>query len=231
MKLVREILTTIVVFSVLAVVSRFLIHPFHTVGISMEGTVHNGETDVVEGWTYLLHPPQRGDVITFVAPPDPSSYYLKRIIAIPGDTITIHNTVVMVNGIELHEIYVAPSLQGNPNQNTYLHVVVPPGDYFVMGDDRRFSSDSRTWGFVPRANIVGKVTLICCQRDNLGYIPSAAAVFANVPQASPVASAHSIGIGGVDFDGMLLGFPGLGFILWRHDKSKEGYYVSAFVSW
>src|SRR5579863_401229 len=149
-RLVREVIETIVLTILMFLVIRFAVQNFNVEGTSMEPRLHNGELILVDKWTYLFHPPQRGDVIVFVAPPIPSEDFVKRIIGIPGDKITINNTVVSVDGVTLKETYVDPIDQGNPYYNGSVYkTTVPANSYFVLGDDRVRSDDSRAWGVVP----------------------------------------------------------------------------------
>lgn len=183
--IVREILETIALAFVIFVVVHFAIQSYYVDGISMEPSLHNTEHIMVNKLAYLFHAPQRGDVIIFVAPPDPNQDYVKRIIAIPGDVITIKGTTVIVDGVTLDETYVAPQDQGNPYSYKKINnVVVPPNDYFVLGDNRAVSDDSRAWGFVPRANIIGEAAFVYwpLNANNLGFLPSASSVFAHVHQ-------------------------------------------------
>ena len=149
----------------------------------MEPSLHDGERVMVDKIDYMFHAPARGDVIVFVAPPAPGDNYIKRIIGIPGDVITVNNNTVILDGTTLNETYVNPALQGNANP-PLVNEVIPPNDYFVMGDGRQYSSDSRTWGFVPRANIIGRVALVYwpLDQDNSGFLPNVSSVFAHVHQ-------------------------------------------------
>ena len=140
---------------------------------------------MVDKWTYLFHAPARGDVVVFIASPNPSLDYVKRIIGLPGDVITIHNTTVIVDGVTLHDTFVKPANQGNPFADKRIeNMVVPPNDYFVLGDNRADSSDSRDWGFLPRKNIIGRAALIYwpLRQDNDGLLPNVSSVFANIYQ-------------------------------------------------
>jgi signal peptidase I len=184
-RLVREIVETIVLTLLMFLIIRFAIQNFNVDGTSMEPNLHNGELILVDKWTYLFRPPARGDVIVFVAPPHPNMDYVKRVIGVPGDIITVHNTIVIVDGITLNETYVDPRNQGNLFANKNItNLVVPPNDYFVLGDNRAVSSDSRDWGFVPKANIVGRAAFVYWPlgQDNNGFLKSYASVFANVHQ-------------------------------------------------
>src|SRR3984893_5799960 len=184
-RLVREVIETIVLNVLMFLVIRFAVQNFNVEGTSMEPSLHNGELILVDKWTYLFHPPQRGDVIVFIALPAPTLDYVKRIIAVPGDKITINNTIVTVDGVTLNETYVAAINQGNLfNEKVIQNVIVPPNMYFVLGDDRIRSDDSRDWGFVPRQNIIGRAALVYwpLKQDNNGFLPNVASVFANVHQ-------------------------------------------------
>lgn len=191
----REVIETIVLTLLLFFIIHSAVQNFNVDGTSMEPTLHNGELILVNKWDYLFHSPARGDVIVFVAPPQPSEDYVKRIIALPGDVISINNGVPTVNGVTLSEFYVAPGDMGStPYDRTYHNVIVPSNDYFVMGDNRVGSSDSRTWGFVPRGNIIGEAALVYWPlgQNNDGFLPNVSSVFASVPaHAQSSASLHS----------------------------------------
>src|SRR5271165_4947401 len=112
--LVIEIVQTAIMALLMFLVIRFAIQNFNIDGTSMEPNLHNSELVLVDKWTYLFHSPTRGDVIVFHAPPDPSQDYVKRVIGLPGDTVTINGTTVIVDGVMLNETYVAPQDQGVP---------------------------------------------------------------------------------------------------------------------
>jgi signal peptidase I len=138
-------------------------------------------------WSWLMpyHKVSRGDIVVFHFPGDPQQHYVKRVIGLPGDRVRLHHKKVFVNGTALVEPYtiyqdrtedvfrdefpMGNRLQGNIDSKWYLEMdrmvedgqlIVPSGHYFVMGDNRDDSSDSRYWGFVPRENIVGRPLLI-----------------------------------------------------------------------
>lgn len=184
---VREIAETVFLALLMFLVIRFAIQNFNIDGTSMEPNLHNTELVLVDKWTYLFHPPERGDVIVFRAPPEPTQDYVKRVIGLPGDTITIRGTTVIVDGTKLNETYVAARNQGvPPGVRTITNMVVPSYEYFVLGDNRIISSDSRIWGFVPRQNIIGKVALVYWPlgQNNDGFLPAQSSIFANVHASS-----------------------------------------------
>jgi signal peptidase I len=183
--LIREVLEIALLTLLMFFVIRFAVQNFNIDGTSMEPSLHNAELILVDKWTYLFHPPARGDVIIFKAPPEPTQDYVKRVIGIPGDTITIKGTTVFVDGVKLNETYVAPQDQGVPSgAHTITNLVVPPNDYFVLGDNRAVSSDSRIWGLLPRRNIIGRAAFVYWPlgANNFGLLPSTNTVFASIHQ-------------------------------------------------
>ena len=196
-RLVREVIETIVLTVLMFLVIRFAVQNFNIEGHSMEPNLHDQELILVDKWTYLFHPPSRGDVVVFMAPPQPSQDYIKRVIGVPGDVITIQNTTVIVDGVTLKETYVDPKNQGATFEDRRISkMVVPPNDYFVLGDNRANSSDSRVWGFVPKQNIIGRAALVYwpLQQDNDGFLPNVTAVYANVHQGGTALTTLSDGI-------------------------------------
>src|ERR1043165_4636339 len=125
-------------------------------GTSMLPTIRNGQrlkTIRLDGQSRAKL--SRGDIVAFVFPKDTSKYYIKRVIALPGETVEIQNAEVWVNGVKLSEPYVAPKL--NMSSRSYVPVIVPAHSYYVLGDNRDNSSDSRLWGCVPEELIYAKV--------------------------------------------------------------------------
>lgn len=222
-RLVREVIETIVLTVLMFLVIRFAVQNFNVEGTSMEPRLHNGELILVDKWTYLFHPPQRGDVIVFVAPPEPTEDFVKRIIAVPGDRISIQGTVVTVDGVTLNETYVALINQGNPYDATIQNELVPPNMYFVMGDDRIRSDDSRHWGFVPRDNIIGRAALVYwpLKQDNYGFLPNYSSVFANVHQPGTASNVQDNGNLNISANAILIVLAPLTLCLFARKKSKR----------
>ena len=205
-RLVREVIETIVLTILMFLVIRLAVQNFNIEGMSMEPSLHDKELILVDKWTYLFHAPSRGDVVVFVAPTHSDQDYIKRIVALPGDTITIHDTIVIVDGVTLNETYVDPHRQGNVYAyKTISNMIIPPNDYFVLGDNRIGSSDSRDWGVLPRSNIIGRAALVYWPlgQGNNGLLPNVSSVFAKVHQAGNTPSSRHNGVA-VDVDGMLL---------------------------
>lgn len=140
------LLAVILYFAIDAVFARVRVE-----NISMENTVMPGDLLVVNKLAYKLGPYHTGDIVVFHNPLDVKEDFIKRIIGTPGDTVSIHNEQVMVNGVVLHENYIreAPDYDGD--------WVVPQGNIFVLGDNRNQSDDSHSWGFVPDKDVVGRV--------------------------------------------------------------------------
>ena len=222
-RLVREVIETVVLTLLMFLVIRLAVQNFNIEGMSMEPSLHDRELILVDKWTYLFHAPARGDVVVFVAPPHPDQDYIKRIIAIPGDTLTIRDTTVIVDGVTLNEIYVDSHRQGNVYTNKNIsNMVIPPNEYFVLGDNRIGSSDSRDWGLLPRSNIIGRAALVYWPlgEGNNGLLPNVSSVFDKVHQAGVVPGSQQYG-SAVDVDGMLLLlFPGL-LILCRRGRTVQ----------
>lgn len=182
-RLVREILETITLTLLMFLVIRFAVQNYHVDGQSMEPSLHDQENILVDKVAYLFHSPQRGDIIVFAYPKDTRLDYVKRIIAVPGDIISVEKTKITVDGVTLDEPYVNQNDNFNPFPD-FSNRIVPPNDYFVMGDNRGNSSDSRDWGFVPRQNIIGKADIVYWPfgEDNFGLLPNESRVFAKVHQ-------------------------------------------------
>ncbi len=167
----------IVRFSLIALlivipVRMFVAQPFIVSGASMEETFQNGEYLIVDQLTYHFSLPQRGDVVVFRYPRDPSKFFIKRVIGVPGDTISITNNVVTItntenpDGLTLNEPYVA-SLNWASNTTE----VLGEREYFVMGDNRNFSSDSRAWGVLQEERIIGRAFVRLFPPQNFDYLP------------------------------------------------------------
>jgi signal peptidase I len=140
---------------VLLLVVYGLVFNFSVVrGSSMTPGIHDGDRIVIDHLSYVLGDVQRGDIVVLEYPLDPTVDYIKRVIGLPGDEIRIDGDRVCVNGRPIEEPYV-----DTQDSRTHLALTVQPGTYFVLGDNRPHSSDSREFGLVPRENLVGKVDL------------------------------------------------------------------------
>lgn len=135
-------------------------------GQSMYPTLHDGEYLIVNKMSYMLDEPQRGDVIVLHFPNDRRKEYIKRVVGIPGDHIELSEAGVTLNGVPLEEPYINGTASYRSQSWT-----VPEGHYFVMGDNRNNSSDSRDWSYLPRDDIVGKAWLIYWGIEDWGLVP------------------------------------------------------------
>jgi signal peptidase I len=137
----------------------FLFQPFIVKGESMAPNFSTGDYLIVDEITYRFSEPQRGDVIIFKYPKDNSQRFIKRIIGLPGETVQVRNGQVLVyeddKEIVLDEKYLPKDLKTDGDVKTLLN----NDEYFVMGDNREQSFDSRVWGIVPRSDIIGKAFL------------------------------------------------------------------------
>ncbi len=125
----------------------------------MDPTFHSGDYLIVDQISYRFENIGRGDVIIFRYPKDPSKHYIKRVIGLPGETIEIRGTSVIVRKkdvVSFEETLVEPYVAATNQKPEYLSVSLEEDEYFVMGDNRRLSSDSRVWGPVPLENVVGR---------------------------------------------------------------------------
>lgn len=143
------ILAVVLYFGINAVSARVRVD-----GFSMQPTLQDGEYILVNKLAYKTGEPVRGDIIVFIFPVNPQEDLIKRVIGLPGDSISIHNGIVSINGTPLSEPYIAspPAYDGD--------WVVPEDQLFVLGDNRNDSRDSHQWSFLPIENVIGKAVLI-----------------------------------------------------------------------
>ncbi len=146
-------------FSVMiaGVIIIFLYQPVKVEGTSMMPLLHDQERIFINKFVYKFETIQRGDVVVFWYPLDPSKSYIKRVVGLPGETVKINNGHVLVDNRALSENYVRPEYL---DHQSYPSVTVEPDHYFVMGDHRNSSNDSRAWGTVARSYIYGKAVLV-----------------------------------------------------------------------
>lgn len=173
-----DFLETIVVsLAIFAVVYIFLFQPHQVDGQSMMPNFKNGEYILTDKISYRIHPPARGDVVVFHSPQDEHVDFIKRIIGVPGDMIKVQGGYAYLNGQKLQEPYI--NNPGDVLPGRFLRedtdIEVPPGQYFVMGDNRNHSSDSREWGFVTSAEIVGRAFFRYWPISEFGLVPTAEA--------------------------------------------------------
>jgi signal peptidase I len=180
-----EMVQTVVLAVALFFLIRNFIQNYKIDGISMEPNFHHGQFLIVNRYSYCpgfhfevppleinldkvwcVRLPRRGDVVVFEYPLDPSRDFIKRVIGLPGDTVEVRNGTVFVNGQQLAEPF-GP----NPGSYTAEPVTVPPGQLFVLGDNRNNSSDSHVWGELPLELVIGKALVSYWPPKNWSIVP------------------------------------------------------------
>ena len=149
----------------------FVAQPFIVSGASMDPTFSNGQYLIVDELSYRLQDPGRGDVIIFRYPKNPKEFFIKRIIGLPTETVSINGNAITIaktdgSTVSLSEPYVIN--HGNGSANSYQ---LKADEYFVMGDNRPESSDSRVWGMLPRDNIVGRAFMRLLPLNSINIFP------------------------------------------------------------
>ncbi len=169
--------TELLKFALIAVVivvpvRLFIAQPFIVSGASMDPTFENGQYLIVDELSYRVTEPDRGDVVIFKYPKDPTQYFIKRIIGTPGETVRISGGIVSVRSAQsttwetLQESYVV-----NEGNGGNLELTLGQDEFFVMGDNRPESSDSRVWGPLPRDHIVGRALVRLLPLSTLSIFP------------------------------------------------------------
>ncbi len=143
------ILAVVLYFGINAVSARVRVD-----GFSMRPTLQDGEYILVNKLSYKTGEPHRGDIVVFIFPVNPQEDLIKRVIGLPGESVSVHNGVVSVNGVPLTEPYIAAPPAYDDEWT------IPDGQLFVLGDNRNDSRDSHQWGFLPIENVIGKAVLI-----------------------------------------------------------------------
>ena len=173
--LIRELFETVILALTIFLALQFSVRNYQVEGSSMDPTLKAGEYVLVNKLVYLrldpreiagllpfwdvaedehlfpFHPPRRGEVIIFRFPKDPTREFVKRVVAVPGETVEIKQGQLFVNNIAQNEPYIT-----HPDKSSMQAQVIRQDGYFVLGDNRRASNDSRDWGPVPAENIVGR---------------------------------------------------------------------------
>src|SRR4051794_31639119 len=161
---VRDLFISLIISGFIIV---FLYQPVKVEGSSMLPGLEDQERIFVNKFVYRLEPVSRGDIVVFHYPRDPSKSYIKRIVAVEGDRVVIDRGRVYVNGYLLRESYVPPAFADSRSVPEFQ---VPAHSYFVLGDHRSMSSDSRDFGPVDQGYIVGKAVFIYWPMDKLGIL-------------------------------------------------------------
>lgn len=162
----RDLLLSVIIAVVVII---FVYQPVKVEGTSMLPVLADQERIFVNKFIYRFGFGQieRGDLVVFWYPADPSKSYIKRVVGLPGEVVSIERGVVHINGRPLEEDYVPRRFR---DQGSLPPTVVEPDTYFVLGDHRSSSNDSRNWGLVPRKDIYGKAVFIYWPLDKLGLL-------------------------------------------------------------
>ncbi|HET8522145.1 MAG TPA: signal peptidase I [Thermomicrobiales bacterium] len=197
MRAIREIVETLLLAVVIFVAVRMVVLNFRVDGMSMVPNLHDQEMLLVnrnvyfhfdlnrvlnllpgedrngQDIVYPFHPPERGDIIVFNPPVNPPSSkpYIKRVIAVAGETVTFENGSVYIDGQKLDEPYINSGITDCDGRYEYCDVTVPQGKIFVLGDNRQNSSDSRVFGPVSINSIIGKAWVTYWPFDDIGLVP------------------------------------------------------------
>lgn len=181
--ILREYYITIITCLILALfVTTFVAHPMSVPTESMVPTIQVGDRLIVDKFTLRSDSPlarklalgrevKRGDVIVFKYPRSPETPYVKRVIGLPNETIMIRKREITINGQRIddsHAHYVDPQ-PDNHYRDNYGPVTIPPDSYFLMGDNRDNSADSRYWGFVPKGHIIGRPLIVFWSYEDPPY--------------------------------------------------------------
>lgn len=162
----REILITLAIAAVIVIAFKTTVQNFGVYMSSMEPSFYEGQRLLVNKAAYIFGDPQRGDVVIFDAPGTREGDYIKRAIALPGDTVEVKESAVYVNGFKLDEPYIK-----SPPNYTLEEQKIPENMYFVLGDNRNNSDDSHNDWLVPRQNMIGKAWLSTWPPPEWGVVP------------------------------------------------------------
>lgn len=149
----------------------FVISPFVVDGESMHPTFENFDYLIVDELLYDFSAPSRGDVIVFRYPGNPSIFYIKRVIGLPGETVSINHGKVAITTVSEETLTLAEPYIVNEDATYTKSVSLNSDEYFVMGDNRPNSSDSRIWGPLPKKDIIGRVDLRLLPITKIGFFP------------------------------------------------------------
>lgn len=166
--------TIVVALSIFVVIYLFIVQPHEVKGNSMEPNFHNNEYILTDKISYRFNEPKRGDVVIFKAPVNPDVDYIKRIIGLPGEKVKVYSGEVYLNGERLNELYLESPTPLFPNSmlKDNMEITVPESFYFVMGDNRPHSSDSREFGPIDKKLIIGKAVFRYWPLNSTGLIPA-----------------------------------------------------------
>ncbi len=164
--ILREVVETAFMTLLIFLLVRLAFQNFRIEGHSMEANLHDGQFLIVNKLVYYVHPPERGDVVVFHSPANPKKDFIKRVVGLPGEEVDVVDGVVFIDGVRLDETYLS-----NSGNRSWGAEVVGDFEYFVMGDNRNNSSDSRSWGMLDGNAIIGKAWVSYWPLQYLGPVP------------------------------------------------------------
>ncbi|HLG78134.1 MAG TPA: signal peptidase I, partial [Ktedonobacteraceae bacterium] len=187
----RDLIEMVILVAVIFLAIRLTVETHSIDGPSMQPNFFTNQSVITNKLAYLFGKPQRGDVIILHPPTAPQDFYIKRLIGLPGDTITLGTNYVAVNGVRLNEpyvttednctIYVTAQLIENAAQCKTQTITLGPNQYWVMGDNRQVSDDSRIFGPITFQEIVGKASFVAWPLSDIHAVNMYHGVFAHVP--------------------------------------------------
>jgi signal peptidase I len=154
-------------FAIAIFIVVFVVQPVKVEGTSMQPQLADQDRIFVNRFIYHFTDIRGGDVVVFWYPRDRSKSFIKRVLGIPGDEVEIRQGIVYINGSRIYEPYLNPEFR---DHRSLPKVVVPPGQYFVLGDHRSSSNDSRSWGYVAQELIYGKAIFSYWPVSHLGLV-------------------------------------------------------------
>jgi signal peptidase I len=210
MKIISILPLSFVILFYLFYFSPLALRPHKVIGSSMEPNFTNGEYVLSEDISYYFGSPKRGDVVIFHSPVEKSEVFA-RIVGLPGEYISIKNGDVYINNFRLEEPYLAydtltENVDSTANYISESNVLIPNNEYAILGDNREYSADSRSYGFIDKDSIIGKMFYVYWPSDLRGFIKSDPAQFLGSSSLFPVPTCRTLGTK------MIIGEGGMGEI-------------------
>ena len=165
-RLLREVVETVIPAVLIAIfITLFLAQATQVYGQSMEPNLHPGQRLIVEKISYRFHPPRRGDIVVLRLPEQRGNFLIKRVIGLPGEAIEIHDQQVFIDGHPLIEPYLSQPIRHSMSPRR-----IPEDSVFVLGDNRGFSNDSRSFGPLLLSNVIGRAWIRYWPPDQVGLV-------------------------------------------------------------
>ena len=165
--------TVVVALCIFVIVYLFFLQPHQVVGNSMIPNFHDKEYILTDKISYRFREPRRGEVVVFKSPEDKDKDFIKRVIGLPGEKVKITQGQIYINGAVLKESYLDPDLRTPPGKFLIENeeLAIPPDAYVVFGDNRYNSSDSRSWGYMPKVDLIGRALLVYWPPNQARAVP------------------------------------------------------------